>query len=97
MKYAMERPKTCPGCGSSYFREGTIAWDWIWEREDHHEIINWQCLNCGALVEKRVMKLEIVAYEPICLTPGELQLLRTKYASGKTKPEKSIKDPDLFA
>ncbi len=59
-----------------YFRHGDIAWDWMWEREDYHELLNWQCVNCGAIVAKGPYKLIIVRFDPIRLAPGELQELR---------------------
>jgi hypothetical protein len=72
----MARPKSCPNCGSGYFREGDVAWDWMWEREDHHELLNWQCINCGAVIEKRVYRLEVVRFDPIRLAPGEFAEIR---------------------
>lgn len=70
------RPKACPGCKSMYLRHHDIAWDWIWEREDKHELLTWQCVNCGAVIFKGPHKLEIVRYDEIRLSPGELQSLR---------------------
>lgn len=70
------RPKACPNCRSMYLRPHDIAWDWIWEREDHHEILTWQCVNCGAVIWKTIYKLEVVRFDSIRLAPGELQELR---------------------
>jgi hypothetical protein len=80
VKEASPVPKACPSCRKSWFRPGDVAWDWMWEREDHHEILNWQCVNCGAFIHKGVHQLEIVRFGRIILAPGELAGLRISSA-----------------
>jgi hypothetical protein len=67
-----------------------MCWDWYWEREDHHELLSWQCLNCGAVVEKPVYELVVVRFDRIVLRPGELERMRGT-AAGAALPLKPKK------
>ena len=65
----------CPSC----HRRGTLKDHLgVMDTFERYEVDVWQCIDCGAVCERKLTGLSVTRFERIVLAPGELENLRVE-------------------